>query len=90
MININLTLRNPWSDRFEHILARSGKITKNTAWEFEVYRCDSIAELETRFTIREDHAGVFIGVGIFSYVLKFQIYDSRHWNYTTKTWEVYE
>jgi len=81
MIYINLTIRNPWSDRFEHIRAWSGPLSKNKYWEIECYRSDTIAEVECKFTVREDHAGLTIGVGLFSYTIRAQVYDTRHWDY---------
>lgn len=90
MIYLNLTIRNPWSDKFEPVFARGAKLTRNKAWEFEIYRSDSIAELETKFSVREDHAGFMLGLGLFSYTARFQFYDTRHWNYDKKAWETYE
>lgn len=90
MIYLNLTIRNPWSDKFEPLISYSGKISKNKAWELEVYRSDTVAEFETRVTVREDHAGLTFGLGLFSYTLRVQIYDTRHWNYDKKVWETYE
>lgn len=90
MIYFNLTIRNPWSDKFEHVLARGGRLFKHKAWEFEIYRSDTVAEFETKLSIREDHAGVMLGLGIFSYTIRFQFYDTRHWNYDKKAWETYE
>jgi hypothetical protein len=90
MIYLNLTLRNPWSDRFEMIRSWAGRLSIHKAWEVEIYRSDTLAEIETRFTIREDHAGVTLGLGLFSYTLRAQFYDTRHWNYEKKAWEVYD
>jgi hypothetical protein len=86
MIYINLTIRNPWSDRFEHVKAWSGQLFFNKAWEIEIYRSDTIAEFESKFTIREDHAGVMLGLGLFSYTIRTQFYDTRHWDYAEKKW----
>ena len=90
MIYLNLTIRNPWSDKFEPLISYSDKIFKNKAWELEVYRSDTVAEFETRVTVREDHAGLTLGLGLFSYTLRAQVYDTRHWNYDKKVWETYE
>lgn len=90
MITINLTLRNPWSDRFEHVRVWSGRLFKYKAWEVECYRSDTVAEVEARFTIHEDHAGLTVGLGLFSYTLRAQIYDSRHWDYERKQWVTYD
>ena len=86
MIYINLTIRNPWSDRFEHVKAWAGQLFFNKAWEIEIYRSDTIAEFESKFTVREDHAGIMLGLGLFSYTLRAQLYDTRHWNYAEKRW----
>jgi hypothetical protein len=90
MIYFNFTLRNPWSGKFEHKFAASKKISKHKCWEFEIYQCDTVLELEGRISVREDHAGVMLGVGLFSYVMRFQIYDTRHWNFDKQQWEIYD
>jgi hypothetical protein len=90
MIYINFTIRNPWSDQFEHVYAKSGKLTKYKAWEFESYRSDTVAEFETRITIREDHAGVMLSFGLLSWTVRAQIYDTRHWDYEAKQWAKYD
>ena len=38
VIYINLTIRNPWSDRFEIVSSWGQKIFKHKAWEIEIYR----------------------------------------------------
>ena len=90
MIYINLSLMNPWSDRFEPIQSWGKKLFKHKAVEVEYYRSNTIAEFESRLTFREDHAGLTLGLGLFSYTLRAQFYDTRHWNYDKKVWEVYE
>ena len=86
MIVLNLVINNPWSDRFEPLRAWGGKLFKHKAWEFEIYRCETIVELEARFSIRTDHAGLTVGLGLFSYALRAQLYDTRHWDYNTNNW----
>jgi hypothetical protein len=66
------------------------KLTKNKAVEIEVYRSNTVIEFEARLRHREDHAGLTIGLGLLSYTLRAQFYDTRHWNYEKKAWEVYE
>ena len=90
MIYINLSLLNPWSDLFKPVWSWDKKLTKNKAVEIEVYRSNTVAEFETRLRFREDHAGLTIGLGLFSCTLRAQFYDTRHWNYEKKAWEVYE
>ena len=90
MIYINLSLMNPWSDRFEPVWSWNTKLTKNKAVEIEVYRSNTVVEFEARLRHREDHAGLIVGLGLLSYTLRAQFYDTRHWNYEKKAWEVYE
>jgi len=89
MIYINLSLLNPWSDRFEPVWSWGKSLFKHKAVEIEYYRSNTVAEFETRLTFREDHAGLTLGLGLFSYTLRLQFYDTRHWNYADKCWEVY-
>jgi hypothetical protein len=89
MIYLNLTIRNPWSDKFAPVYGAGSKLTENKAWEFEIYQCDSIVEIEGRVTVRQDHAGFELGLGLFGYVMRFKFYDTRHWDYKNNTWETY-
>ena len=84
MIYINLSLMNPWSDRFEPVWSWSKKLFADKAIEIEYYRSNTIAEFECRLTAREDHAGLTLGLGLLSYTLRAQFYDTRHWNYEKK------
>ena len=90
MIYLNLSLMNPWSDRFEPIWSWGRKLFEHKAVEIEYYRSNTIAEFEARLRFREDHAGLTLGLGLFSYTLRAQFYDTRHWNYEKKAWETYE
>jgi hypothetical protein len=89
MIYFNFTIRNPWCNKFENVVAKGGSLFKNKAWEFEIYRSDTIAEFETRITVNEDHAGIMFGLGLLSWTVNAQFYDTRHWNYEKNQWEVY-
>lgn len=90
MIKLSFTLTNPWSDRFDAGWMRGGHLYSNKAWEFQAYRSNTIVEAEIRFSIREDHAGLKLEFGLFTYSFVFQIYDTRHWNYADRKWEVYD
>lgn len=92
MINIHLSINNPWAkENFKNLFCRGGKITKNMAWEFEIIRYSyTFAEFNTSYTVRQDHAGFDLEIGLFGYSMHFQIYDSRHWNYTNNCWEIYK
>jgi len=86
LINLNFSITNPWSDRFTNLFARGGMVTKHKAWEFEIYRSDTVIELEFRISARQNHAGVELGLGLFSWTMRVQLYDTRHWNYIKKEW----
>lgn len=90
MIWINLILPNPRSDKFEHVRAWAGTLIAHKAWEVEIYRSGIVAEVEAKFTVHQDHAGLTLGLGLFGYTLRAQLYDTRHWNYEKKAWETYE
>lgn len=89
MISINFSLTNPWSDRFENVTAWNKKLSENKSCELEVYRSDTIVELECRISVRQDHAGITLGVGLFGWTVRFQIYDTRHWDYEKGQWHDY-
>ena len=89
MINLNLRIENPWSDKFDAGYCWNGKLTKHKVWEFQAYRSNAILEAGLRTTIRTDHAGINLEFGLFSFRFVAQIYDARHWNYDTQTWENY-
>ena len=81
---------NPWSDLFKPVWSWDKKVTKNKAIEIEVYRSNTVAEFEARLRHREDHAGLTVGLGLLSYTLRAQFYDTRHWNYEKKACQIYE
>ncbi len=89
MINLRFSIVNPWSDLFDAGWCWSKKLTKNKAIELQLYRCNTIVEGQVEFTTRQDHAGVRLEIGFLSYVLAFNLYDTRHWNYAAKRWEIY-
>ena len=90
MINLSLSIRNPWSDRWKCIKCWNGSFTKHKHWEVQVDQTADIIALDFRYTIRQDHAGLFATFGLFGYEVILNIYDSRHWDYETKTWVKYD
>jgi hypothetical protein len=89
MIKINFSITNPWSSKWDAGSAWFGKLFKNKAWEFQIYRSNVVLEAVIEFTIRQDHAGLRLEFGIASWCFTFNIYDTRHWNYTDNCYEVY-
>lgn len=73
---------------FHHLGCLYGKITKYTSWELEHYYENS-SLLEARFSKHTecDHAGFELSLGILGYVVRFTLYDNRHWDKETNTYE---
>lgn len=93
MIKVSFRIVNPFSkDLFTDIYNRSGKITKNKSWEIQVWK-QAYTFLEVDIdtcVIGQDHAGIGIVLGLFSYVVCAKIYDNRHWDYENNCWGKYE
>jgi hypothetical protein len=90
MIYISIGLSNPWSNPFDNLWNKSGNLTKNKSWEAELLRGRQLIGFTVGYTVRQDHAGLNLEVGLFGYSISFMIYDNRHWDSITGTWEVYE
>ena len=89
MIHISFGLSNPWSSPFDNLWNRSGQLTKHTGWELELLKGRHLIGFEFGYTMRQSHAGLTIELALLGYSISFQIYDTRHWDYTANTWEVY-
>ena len=91
MITLMLNLTNPFAkEKFDNLFCRSGMITAHKAWEFELIKYSrTFLKAEVRWTVKTDHAGPSIGIGLLGYEISIQIYDTRHWDGKTNAWEVY-
>lgn len=90
MINLQINIRNPWSNRFVNIGCWHGNtVIKHKFWELQFYKSSDVFDMFVRLTHRQSHAGIHLGLGLFGYNAEFQIYDSRHWNENTGRWEIY-
>ena len=87
MINLNFSIGYPFSDRFEILASTSKLLTKYKAVEANIYGTATIIKLSLTYTIKRDHAGLQIEVGLFGYECELHFYDTRHWNYKTHYWE---
>jgi hypothetical protein len=71
-------------EHFKNLGSVHGRMGANTAWELEhTYYSGSLLDIDISLSIREDHAGFEITLGLFGYGVSFRIYDTRHWNYET-------
>ena len=89
IFNLRTQLSLPF-DHFENLGCVSGQLFENTAWELEhTYYSGSLFDIDISWSIREDHAGFEICLGMFGYGVHFHIYDTRHWDYEKNAWELY-
>ena len=86
MIYFKLRLTNPWSPIWKVLKTISGNITKNKAWELNLYESNELIGIEFEYTMRADHAGIGLTLSLFGYTLEYKIYDVRHWDYTQDKW----
>lgn len=90
MINFNFSITNPWSNRFSNLWCRSYATPfENKRIELEIYKDTNIISLAVQLTSRRDHSGLSIEVGFVGYSFNFKFYDSRHWDYQTNKWTIY-
>ena len=90
MINLNFTISNPWSSRWDILWSNRKLIGKNKAVEFNGYRTNHIIKVDFNFKPAGDHGGARIMLGVFGFDVELHFYDTRHWDYTTNTWEYYD
>jgi hypothetical protein len=90
MINIHLNLTNPFSNRFGIVKSLHGLLSKNKAWEFNIYKVSSVVSVGFNLTFRCDHAGLRGEISLLGYEIEANVYDTRHWDYETNTWEKYD
>ncbi len=92
MINVNLVLHKLWgAEDFKSLWEKSGSITKNKHWDLQLtrYKPDYLGlRLDTCWRGR-DHAGFSVELILFGYNFHANIYDSRHWDYKTNSWQIY-
>ena len=83
IINIRIELTNPFDswDYFNNLGCAYGRLGKYWAWELEhSYYSPMLFDCDVRWTRKQDHAGIEIGIGILGYGISFRIYDTRHWD----------
>lgn len=87
MINFIFELVNPFSRKFSMLFSKHGRLAFSKAWELNVYRTNTMLLLAGDFSIKRDHAGFKLRLGLLSFEIEFQIYDARHWDYQLNKWE---
>lgn len=89
MINFSFNIRNPFSSRWKCIKCLDGKLLRHKHWELQFDKTSDIIGFELRYTIRQDHAGLWASLALFGYDVIFNIYDTRHWDHEKDQWCVY-
>lgn len=91
MIYFNINVRHPgWWERFKNIKCWMGETPfKNKYWEVQIIKNDNLLRLEFAYTIKQDHAGLNLELGLLGYEIHFNIYDNRHWNHEENRWMIY-
>lgn len=90
MIRFSFNIRIPGSNRFRNIGAWQGSLpVKYKFWELQVYSSADIVDVSVDITSRQSHSGIKLALGLLSLNVEFSIYDSRHWDSSTNTWEHY-
>ena len=87
MIHLSFSLNNPFVRPVFKLLFVRYFNFKYKTFEAQIYKdsADLIA-LNINYTIRGDHAGITLGVGLFGYRFDINVYDNRHWDYVTNDW----
>ena len=78
MINFNLYITNPWSNRWSTVFCKFGPIGQYQAWEFNGYKTHHLIEIDFRLSVKGDHPGVFVMLGLLGYSVEVSVYDTRH------------
>ena len=86
MISFHFTVKNPFSDRWDISLSKSGLLGENKAWEFNTYKTAHIINIDFRLSFRTDHAGVQFSLGLLGRDVEFNFYDRRHWDSEKNDW----
>lgn len=75
------------------ILYKDYSISKNKAIEIQLSKFgNSFTIIGFDFGLHpyQSHGGLRISIDLLGYSFIIKIYDKRHWDYETGTWEVYE
>jgi hypothetical protein len=92
LVNIRIEIANPFDrwELFKNLGCISGRVSKYKGWELEhTFWSGQLLDADIRWSHKTDHAGIEITLGLLGYGIHFRIYDTRHWNYETNKWEIY-
>ena len=92
MIFIDLELSNPFAkEDFKNLWSESSVVSQNKVLEIEATKYSrELAHFTFQLSFCQDHAGLVFGFGLLGYSIRFNLYDTRHWDYEKNAWCVYE
>lgn len=89
MINLNFSIRNPFSQKFSNLWYRVFKTPFEYKFiELELYKNSSLLSFMFDLTARQTHSGLRLELGILGLCFAFNFYDSRHWNFAFGRYEI--
>jgi len=89
MFYTSFKLRNPWSTRWDNIFNCSTLVSTHKAFEFQFMKTSDVIVFEFHATTNQDHAGLYLEIGLAGFSVTFQLYDTRHWDYNNSKWTEY-
>lgn len=89
MISFNLSLTNPFSNRWKTIYYIDTLFKNKKSSEIQIVKDNTIIKFSLDYHIRCDHAGIELHLGLFGYSIYISYNDTRHWNHEKNTWCVY-
>ena len=89
MLFFNVNLTNPWSSKFKSLKVWHGQCGRYRAWEVQIMKTNTVLEVEVGYTVKQDHAGLTVELGLFGYNIQAQYYDCRHWDHDNNCWQIY-
>lgn len=90
MINFSFSLRNPFSKLFRSKVLVDTRVFDHKFIEIEYIRNNELIGCWFNWSLRQSHAGISLGMILFSFGLYVTFEDVRHWDYDNNCWEKYD
>ena len=78
MIDLSISLSNPWSTTWRTLFCKGGLLSQHKAWEFNAYRTHYLIDVSVRLHVTGDHPGLFLMLGLLGRAVEVNLYDTRH------------
>jgi hypothetical protein len=91
MIGLDIRIMNPWAkDRFKGLFNWHKALSKNKSAECVIsYHKRTLLIIAIDITMRQDHSGIMVELGLLGLTFSVTLYDTRHWDHTTNAWIIY-